>query len=52
MLKQSRPSIGSLCAPITGRLFSELVRLSRTSIADDIKRLTSLRERTRPCGPS
>jgi hypothetical protein len=35
MLKQCWACLGYLCAPITETPFAELVRLSRTSIADE-----------------
>jgi len=37
MFKQSWACLGYLCAPITETLFAELVRLSRTSIADEMR---------------
>jgi len=37
MLKQPWACLGYLCAPITETPFAELVRLSRTSIADEMR---------------
>jgi len=46
MLKQSWPRLSYLCAPITETPFAELVRLSRISIADEMRKEHRRRTRT------